>query len=137
MLSGLAHKAKPLQLCSVSARSYAMYIEKPVSKDQRKPLVHSVCFNPSALKEIRDFRFAKEWHIFKRKYEVSLIHAYKKYLEESEEQRREEKVAKRKARREEFAPVRHRLHILQKRRHQHLKESLIIRPWLVLIQNVS
>ena len=116
---------------SVTSRKYAEYSEKPVAKEKRKPLIHGVLMDPHDVQDIKEYRLAKEWHIFKRRFEVPLMEAYRKFLDESKAQRIEEKKQKRKERRAETAPVRARLHILQKKKHQLFREALIIRPWYV------
>ena len=111
------------------SRAFAEYSERPVPKSQRKPLVHGVLYDPVAVRDIKMYRLAKEWHVFKRRYEGSLMEAYKTFLFESEEARVTEKKEKRKERRDETAEIRHRHHLLQKKKHALLRDALIIRPW--------
>ena len=113
-------------------RGYAEYTERPVPKEMRKPLVHGVLLDPTSVKEVKEYRFAKEWHIFKRRYEVPLMNAYSTFLEESEANRIAEKKAVRKQRRNETAHIRQRGHIAQKKKHKLLHDTMIKRPWYVL-----
>jgi len=122
---------------NTSRRHYAEYSERPVPKSQRKPLVHSILFDPVSVREVKEYRFAKEWHIYKRRFEVPLMNAYRKFLKESEEERIAEKKQKRKDRRDETADIRRRHHMLQKKKHALLREAMIIRPWEKQIENME
>merc|ERR1711974_266907 len=87
-----------------TSRGYAEYTEKPVPKDKRKTLIHGILFDPKCVEQIKQYRFAKEWHIFKRRFEQPLMEAYKKFLADSKAERMAEKKQKRRQRREETAP---------------------------------
>jgi len=103
--------------------------QQPSQNVKRKRVYEGLLVDPQTLEQIKEYRSAVEWHIFKRRFEKPLMEAYEKFLQEAEEQKTTEKKQKRRERKDEMAEYRRRQHLVTLRKQEEWKEGFITRTW--------
>lgn len=97
--------------------------------DQRKPALNGLLVEPKTLQQIKEYRSAKEWHIFKARFEKPLLEAFEKFQQEAEQQKISDKKQKRKDRRDATLEFRKRHHLASLKQQAEWRDTFIKRPW--------
>lgn len=97
--------------------------------DQRKPVLNGLLVEPETLQHIKEYRSAKEWHIFRARFEKPLLEAFEKFQQEADQQKLEDKKLKRRQRRDATLEYRRRHHLATLNQQAEWRDAFIKRPW--------